>query len=142
MAQEIIHLNGIDIAIIAIYVIILLGVGYWASFIKKKKKGETIFLAGNSLGWFAIGLTMWGTNVGPSMLIANASSGYESGIVAGNFSWYAFPFIFLLAFVFTPRYLGAGVMTLPEFMGKGSATAPGITLPGTAWLQLSFHGWG
>lgn len=118
MAQEIIHLNGLDIVIIAMYIIILLGVGYWASFIKKKKKGETIFLAGNSLGWFAIGLTMWGTNVGPSMLIANASSGYESGIAAGNFSWYAFPFIFLLAFVFTPRYLGAGVMTLPEFMGK------------------------
>lgn len=61
---------------------------------------------------------MWGTNVGPSMLIANASSGYESGIVAGNFSWYAFPFILMLAFVFAPRYLGAKVTTLPEYMGK------------------------
>jgi SSS family solute:Na+ symporter len=118
MTREIIHLNGMDIAIIILYILVLLGIGYWASFIKKKKQGETLFLAGNSLGWFAIGLTMWGTNVGPSMLIANASSGFESGIVAGNFSWYAFPFLFLLAFVFAPRYLGAGVMTLPEYMGK------------------------
>jgi solute:Na+ symporter, SSS family len=39
-------------------------------------------------------------------------------MVAGNFGWYAFPFIFLLAMVFAPRYLGANVFTLPEFMGK------------------------
>ncbi|HYE55581.1 MAG TPA: sodium/solute symporter, partial [Chitinophagaceae bacterium] len=61
---------------------------------------------------------MWGTNVGPSMLIASASIGYSTGLVAGNFGWYAFPFIFLLAMVFAPRYLGARVSTLPEFMGK------------------------
>ncbi len=30
----------------------------------------------------------------------------------------AFVFIFLLAVVFAPRYLGAKVDTLPEFMGK------------------------
>jgi SSS family solute:Na+ symporter len=39
-------------------------------------------------------------------------------VVAGNFGWYAFPFILLLAMVFAPRYLGARVQTLPEFMGK------------------------
>lgn len=115
--KELIHLTTLDITVIIIYVIILLGIAYWASF-SRKNKTDNLFLANKSLGWFAIGLTMWGTNVGPSMLIANASSGYESGIVAGNFSWYAFPFIMLLAFMFAPRYLGARVTTLPEFMGK------------------------
>ena len=114
--KNLIELTGLDISVIVVYVVILLGIAYWASF-GKKKEGN-LFLANKSLGWFAIGLTMWGTNVGPSMLIANASSGFESGIVAGNFSWYAFPFICLLAFVFAPRYLGARVMTLPEYMGK------------------------
>jgi SSS family solute:Na+ symporter len=52
------------------------------------------------------------------MLIASASVGFTSGIVAGNFAWYAFVFILLLAVVFSPRYLGAKVLTLPEFMGK------------------------
>lgn len=116
--NNLIELTGLDLGVIATYVVILLIIAYWASFGKNKKKEDNLFLANKSLGWFAIGLTMWGTNVGPSMLIANASSGYESGIVAGNFSWYAFPFICLLAFVFAPRYLGAKVMTLPEYMGK------------------------
>lgn len=115
--KNLIELTGLDIGIIIAYVVILFGIAYWASFGRKKREGN-LFLANKSLGWFAIGLTMWGTNVGPSMLIANASSGFEGGIVAGNFSWYAFPFICLLAFVFAPRYLKANVMTLPEYMGK------------------------
>jgi SSS family solute:Na+ symporter len=112
-----IELTRLDIAVIIAYFLILVLIAYWSGS-SKKQQGENIFLANRSLGWLAIGLTMWGTNVGPSMLIANASSGYESGIVAGNFSWYAFPFIFLLAFVFAPRYAGANVSTLPEYMGR------------------------
>lgn len=52
------------------------------------------------------------------MLIASASAGFTTGIVSGNYAWYAFVFICLLAFVFAPRYLGAKVTTLPEFMGR------------------------
>jgi SSS family solute:Na+ symporter len=130
--KELIQLSTIDIVVIATYVVVLLGIAYWASF-SAKNKSDNLFLANKSLGWFAIGLTMWGTNVGPSMLIANASSGYESGIVAGNFSWYAFPFILLLAFVFAPRYLGAQVMTLPEYMGKRFGN---ITQKYIAWYTI------
>lgn len=111
-------LQPIDFIVVVIYLIVLIGIGYWVSFIKKKNSEENLFLAGHSLGWTSIGFTMWGTNVGPSMLIASASIGYTTGIVAGNFGWYAFVFIFLLAVVFAPRYLNARVQTLPEFMGK------------------------
>lgn len=112
------YLQPIDFIIVVAYLIVLIGIGYWVSFVKKKDADENLFLAGRSLGWSSIGLTMWGTNVGPSMLIASASIGYTTGIVAGNFGWYAFVFIFLLAVVFAPRYLSAKVTTLPEFMGK------------------------
>ncbi|MBB3187007.1 sodium:solute symporter family transporter [Microbacter margulisiae] len=111
-------LRSLDFVIIAIYLIVLVGIGYWVSFVKKKKENENIFLAEHSLTWPSIGLNMWGTNVGPSMLLASASAGYTTGIVAGNFAWYAFIFILMLAVIFAPRYLGAKVSTLPEYMGK------------------------
>lgn len=111
-------LKPVDFAVVGIYLFVLIAIGYWVSFIKKRNSNENLFLAGHSLGWGSIGFTMWGTNVGPSMLIASASIGYTTGVVAGNFGWYAFVFIFLLAVVFAPRYLGAKVLTLPEFMGK------------------------
>ena len=111
-------LKPVDFAVVGFYLLVLIAIGYWVSFIKKRNSNENLFLAGHSLGWGSIGFTMWGTNVGPSMLIASASIGYTTGVVAGNFGWYAFVFIFLLAVVFAPRYLGARVLTLPEFMGK------------------------
>jgi SSS family solute:Na+ symporter len=111
------YLHPIDFTIVGIYLLILIAIGYWVS-ARNKDKSENLFLAGRSLGWGSIGFTMWGTNVGPSMLIASASIGYTTGVVAGNFGWYAFVFIFLLAVVFAPRYLSANVQTLPEFMGK------------------------
>jgi len=111
-------LKPLDFVVVGLYLVTLIGIGYYVSFKKKRASDENLFLAGNSLGWPSIGFTMWGTNVGPSMLIASASIGYTTGVVAGNFAWYAFIFIFLLAVVFAPRYLGARVQTLPEFMGK------------------------
>jgi SSS family solute:Na+ symporter len=113
------YLQTIDFVIVGLYLLVLIAIGYWVSFVKKKQNADgNLFLAGKSLKWYSIGLTMWGTNVGPSMLIASASIGYTTGVVAGNFGWYAFPFIFLLAVVFAPRYLKADIQTLPEFMGK------------------------
>lgn len=111
-------LTAVDFVVVGIYLVILIGIGYWVSFVRKKDIEGNLFLANRSLRWPSIGLTMWGTNVGPNMLIASASIGYTTGIVAGNFGWYAFVFIFLLAVVFAPRYLNAKVLTLPEFMGK------------------------
>ena len=112
------YLTRLDFVVVAVYLLILIGIGYYYSFYRKKEGGEDLFMAGRSLGWPAIGFTMWGTNVGPSMLIASCGIGYTTGIVAGNFSWYAFPFIFLLAVVFAPFYKHARVTTLPEFMGQ------------------------
>ena len=93
------YLKTVDFLVVGAYLIVLIGIGYWVSFIKKKNAGENLFLAGHSLGWGSIGFTMWGTNVGPSMLIASASIGYTTGVVAGNFGWYAFVFIFLFGFI-------------------------------------------
>ncbi len=128
------YLSPVDFIIVVAYLFIIIGIGYWVSFIKKEEGEGNLFLAGRTLPWYSIGLNMWGTNVGPSMLIASASIGYTTGVVAGNFGWYAFVFIFLLAVVFAPRYLGANVQTLPEFMGRrfGSSTRSIL-----AWYSLS-----
>ncbi|WP_257668585.1 sodium:solute symporter family transporter [Parapedobacter tibetensis] len=112
-------LTTLDYAIVALYLSALLFIGYKTSFGSKKRVlDESMFLAGKSLTWPSIGFNMWATNVGPSMLLAFASIGYTTGIVAVNFDWYAFVFLFLLAVVFAPRYIATNVSTLPEYMGK------------------------
>lgn len=127
------RLTLLDYAIVAAYFVILIIIGYRASFSGKKDEDETLFLANKSLGWASIGFNMWGTNVGPSMLLAFASIGYSTGIVAVNFDWYAFVFLFLLAIVFAPKYLAAKVSTMPEFMGNRYG---GSTQNILAWYAL------
>lgn len=118
MSNIVSRLTTLDYAVVAFYLIILMVIGYRASFGNKKKSDETLFLANKSLSWSSIGFNMWGTNVGPSMLLAFASIGYTTGIVAVNFDWYAFVFLMLLALVFAPKYIAAKVSTMPEFMGN------------------------
>lgn len=127
------RLTPLDYGIVIAYIVILVAIGYRASFSKKKTTGESLFLASKSLGWASIGFNMWGTNVGPSMLLAFASIGYSTGIVAVNFDWYAFVFLFLLAIVFAPKYLAARVTTMPEFMGNRYGQSTQTIL---AWYAL------
>ncbi len=128
-------LTTLDFAVIATYLVVLLIIGYVASF-KNKKKGETLFLASNSLSWYSIGFNMWGTNVGPSSLLAFASIGYTAGIVGGNFEWYAFVFLLLLAMVFAPKYIASKVSTMPEYMGKRYGKSTQDILAGYALIKI------
>lgn len=67
-----------------LYGLTVIGIGAWLSFRERGVSGQ-LFLAQQSLGRTSIGLTMWGTNVGPSMLIASAGAGYSTGIVAAGY---------------------------------------------------------
>lgn len=127
------RLTFLDYGIVVAYLVILIVIGYRASFVGRKNSEESYFLANKSLGWASIGFNMWGTNVGPSLLLAFASIGFSSGIVGANFDWYAFIFLMLLAMVFAPRYLAARVTTMPEFMGQRYGDSTQTIL---AWYAL------
>lgn len=97
------YLDTLDWGILIAYFLILIGIGIWASL--KRKKGSSLFLAERSLKWHHIGFSMWGTNVGPSMLIASASAGFTTGIVSlsrlNSFS--KFPYSSVLKYSFKMR---------------------------------------
>ncbi|MHC4196233.1 MAG: hypothetical protein ACYSQZ_09930 [Planctomycetota bacterium] len=76
-------LTMIDYAVILVYIILLLSLGFWVSF--RKKHTTDLFLAGNTLGWPNVGLSIFGTNVSPTMMIASCGIAYSSGMVAANF---------------------------------------------------------
>jgi solute:Na+ symporter, SSS family len=111
-----IHLGSLDFLVIAAYVVALLIIGFWVSF--RQKRSSDIFLAGRQLTWPNIGLSIWSTNINPSVLLQFCSTGYLFGMAGGNFSWLAWPFLMLLAMVFIPHYLNTKVSTMPEFLSR------------------------
>ena len=109
-------LEQLDFWVIGLYLVALLTLGFWVSY--TRRDSDDLFLAGRSLGWFNIGLSIFGTNVNPSFMIASCSIAYTSGMVAANFEWMAWPFLMLLAMVFVPQYLNTKICTMPEFMSR------------------------
>lgn len=110
-------LQPLDFAVIVVYLIVLLGIGAWVSFHSKGAQ-EDLFLGGRTLPWYSVGLSIFGTNIGPSFLIASCSIAYTSGVVGANFEWLAWWFLMLLGMLFIPHYLRTRVETMPQFMQR------------------------
>ncbi|MFC5409787.1 SLC5 family protein [Larkinella bovis] len=109
-------MNNLDIAVIVAYMIALIGLGFWISFTNRQKKSADLFLAGRSLGWQTIGLSIFGTNISPLNIISACGLAYSYGMVACNFQWFAWLYLLLLSVVFLPYYLRHDIQTMPQFM--------------------------
>jgi SSS family solute:Na+ symporter len=109
-------LAPIDLVIIGVYFVLIFGIGLY--FAKKGRTSEDYFLAGRSIGWFAIGASLFVSNISTEHFIGLAGSGATSGLAAGHFEWLACLILLLLGWVFVPFYLRSNVFTMPEFLER------------------------
>ena len=109
--------SNIDLLVLLIYLIASLGIGLYASR-RSDRNTEEYFLGGRSFGWFAIGLTLFATNISSEHFIGLAGSGASRGLAVGQFELMAIFILILLGWVLAPIYLKSGVMTMPEFLEK------------------------
>jgi SSS family solute:Na+ symporter len=109
-------LAPVDLVIIAIYFVMVFGIGFYFS--RKERTSEDYFLAGRKIGWFAIGASLFVSNISTEHFIGLAGSGATSGLAAGNFEWQASVILLLLGWVFVPFYLRSNVFTMPEFLER------------------------
>ena len=110
-------LGPIDATIIIVYLIGITILGAWVG--RFIKTDEDFFLAGKSLPWWAIGMSMVVSDIGALELVGLAGAAYVSGVAVANFDWIGcIPAMTIAAFVFIPYYYRAGVYTVPEFLGR------------------------
>lgn len=115
-------LKSLDLSISILYILGILAIGLWAGISHRRKSkanaaGE-YFLAGKTLKWPAIGLALFATNISTVHLVSLAQSGFDSGLLNGNFEWMAAFTLILLSLFFVPFYIKSGVATLPDFLEK------------------------
>ncbi|ANE51390.1 sodium:solute symporter [Flavisolibacter tropicus] len=115
-------IGSYDIAISVLYILGIVAIGLWAGLKKKKvvegTSSNEYFLAGKSLKWPMIGLALFATNISCIHLVSLAQSGFDTGLLNGNFEWMAAFTLILLALFFVPFYLKSKVATLPDFLEK------------------------
>jgi SSS family solute:Na+ symporter len=107
----------IDLIIIVVYLIGILFIGIWSTR-KQTLTSDYYFLAGRGLKWGMVGAALFASNISTIHLVGLAASGYNEGLVWGNFEWMACFTLILLGLVFAPFYFKSRISTLPEFLEK------------------------
>jgi len=110
-------LGPVDYLVILAYLCATMVIGLWVgSYIRS---GSDFFLAGRSLPWWAVGMSLVATDIGGTDLVGNGGDSYRYGIVMGNFEWIGcVPAMLVAAFVFVPHLWRCGVTTIPEFLER------------------------
>src|SRR6202045_4969509 len=99
-------LQAIDWAIVALYVVFVLGIGVFAA--RRAKTGSDYFLAGRSLPAWVCGIAFISANLGAQEVIGMGASGAKYGIITSHFYWIgAIPAMIFVGVFMMPFYYGS-----------------------------------
>ena len=110
-----VSLNWLDWAVIIGYFAIIAGVAIWSS--RGQNTSSDFFLGGRNIGWFAIGGSLFASNVGSEHIVGLAGSGANTGLSLAHWELHAWVLL-MLGWVFVPYYYTSKVFTMPEFLEK------------------------
>ena len=114
-AGRLISLHSPDIAIIAIYFAMVLGIGFYLR--RFTKRGEDFFLAGREMTAWVAGLSFVSANLGALELMGWAAATYQYGILAAHWYWIgAIPAMLFLGIVMMPFYYISKTHSVPGFL--------------------------
>ena len=155
--------TGLDTFVLALYFVGVLAVGFWA-FKGEQQKAEAkpvapppsavendavdtvatavapqsgaddYFLAGRSMGWFPIGLSLFVSNIGSEHLVGLSGSAASSGLAVGFFEWHASFALLVLGWVCAPIYIHNRIATLPEYLERRYSPAARTVLAVTSLI--------
>jgi len=108
-------MTAVDWIIIALYFLALATVVWWSS--RRQQTSADYFLAGRNVGFFAIGASLFASNIGSEHIVGLAGSGATKGMAMAHWEMHAWVLV-LLAWVFVPFYYRSGVYTIPEFLER------------------------
>jgi solute:Na+ symporter, SSS family len=110
-----VQLGLIDYAILAIYVIFVIGIGFA---LKRYMKSSSDFLtSGRSIPAWVTGLAFISANLGALELVGMTASGAKYGIATSHFYWVgAIPAMIFLAVFMMPFYYGSKARSVPEYL--------------------------
>ena len=113
--KRLILLHPVDMAIIAIYFAMVLGIGFYLK--RYTKSGDDFFLAGREMTAWVAGLSFVSANLGALELMGWAAASYQYGILATHWYWVgAIPAILFLGLVLMPFYYISKTHSVPGYL--------------------------
>ncbi len=110
----------LDVAVFFSFLIAVLVIAFYMGRRDKKKEAtatEDYFLAGRGLAWWIIGISLISANISAEQFVGMPGQAATNiGLAIASYEWLAAVSLVIVAFVFLPRFLKAGVYTIPQFL--------------------------
>src|ERR1700761_2767437 len=114
-SQHFIALPPVVFAIITIYFVTVLGIGFYLK--RFAQSGEDFFMAGREMTAWVAGLSFVSENLGSLELLGWAGSSYQYGILAAHWYWVgAIPAMLFLGIVMMPFYYISKTHSVPGYL--------------------------
>ena len=113
-------MNALEVALFIIAVVGVIALGIWKS---KGDDGDDsndasdYFLAGRGLTWWLVGFSLIAANISTEQFVGmSGASANWLGMAIASYEWMAAVTLIFVAFWFLPKFLKAGLYTIPEFL--------------------------
>ena len=115
------HATFVDYALVVIYFVFVLGIGFMAR--RWVSDSLDFFLSGRSLPAWVTGLAFISANLGAVEIMGMSANGAQFGMPTMHYFWIgAVPAMLFLGVVMMPFYYGSKVRSVPEFMRRRFGT--------------------
>lgn len=127
----------IDYAIVALYIVLLVGLGFFLSRSKdgKEKSSNDYFLAGNTLTWWAVGASLIAANISAEQFIGMSGSAFASGIAIAAYELMAAATLIVVGKFLLPVMIERKIFTIPQFLRERYNWGVGLAFS-IFWLFL------
>ncbi len=113
-------MNVLEVALFVIAVVGVIALGIWKSRdedLGGEKGASDYFLAGRGLTWWLVGFSLIAANISTEQFVGmSGASANWLGMAIASYEWIAAITLVVVAFWFLPRFLKAGLYTIPEFL--------------------------
>lgn len=108
-------ISTLDITILVVYILFII---WWGLKNGKSTDSQTYFLAGRSMPWWIVGLSLFATSISSTTLIGQSGDAYDTGLAVFNYNLTGVIVMVFFAIFLLPLYIRSKVFTIPEFLEK------------------------
>jgi SSS family solute:Na+ symporter len=109
------NLTFVDLLVFVAFMATVVGISLYAG--RRERSSEDYFLAGRTLGWSLIGFSLIASNISTEHFVGMAGQAFgRVGLAIASYEWMAAITLVIVAWWLLPKFLKAGIYTMPEYL--------------------------
>lgn len=106
-----VSIGWIDIAIVILYLVFII---WWGLRHGKSSDAGSYFLAGRTMPWWVVGLSLFAASISSTTLIGQCGDAYHTGIAVFNYNLTGVVVMVFFATFLLPLYIKSKIFTIPD----------------------------